>query len=463
MTTAPLACLALTACILVAPCASRAEPPRVDVQRFEASPHAGDLPSVRTASSTRYGFGGGVLFSYAKAPLRILDRRTGLDETFRLVDTHAVADLFASFGAWRRLSVGVNVPVVMVAAGESGTVVAPAADSAGLGDIRLGVRVVILKRDGQGFGLGIDVDGSFPTATEGTYAGHLGLTLTPRLVVDYRVADTLLALNAGYRIQEAEELAGEELGGGLLLGFGVAHSLLDERLQLLLELHMGTRQQDWFGGNTTTLEGQVGANVCVGGWARVYLAAGAGFLSGVGEPTVRITSGVRIERCVAERPAPPARLTPPPEPPEPKMLPRRPSNPPEPVAQRPPEPTPEPRPPELLALAQQIEFATSRATLRPASEKVLDAVARWILAHPGVTMIVVEGHTDNQGDPRRNLKLSSDRAKTVVAYLIARGVLAGRLRSRGFGAAQPIGDNATPAGRQANRRVVFEVLQGGTP
>lgn len=467
MTARLWAALCVTAGLSVA---HASPPPRLDVQHFEASPHAGDLPSIRTAASVRRGFGGGVMISYAKEPLRILDRRDGLDETFRLVDSHAVADVFASFGAWQRLSVGVSLPVVLVAAGESGTLNAPPADSAGLGDVRIAVRVAIVPRERRGFGLGVDIDGSFPTATEGTYAGHLGLTLTPRVVLDYRVedSDTLLALNAGYRIQEAEEIAGQELGGGLLVGLGVRQGLLDDRLRLLLEVHLATRQQEWFGENTTTLEGQLGANVCVGDWARVYLAAGAGVLSGVGEPTLRITSGVRVERCVPEPPTAvePLVLPQAPEPESPRApAPEEPSPAPTPLAE--PAPAPTPRPPEppaeLLELAQRIEFETDRAALRPESRRTLDEAARWILAHPAAAIIVVEGHTDNAGDSGHNLRLSGERAHAVMAYLVGRGVPPDRLRARGFGATQPIADNATEEGRRANRRVEFEVLQESPP
>jgi outer membrane protein OmpA-like peptidoglycan-associated protein len=57
-----------------------------------------------------------------------------------------------------------------------------------------------------------------------------------------------------------------------------------------------------------------------------------------------------------------------------------------------------------------------------------------------------------------NAKLSTDRAKAVVDYLIRKGIDTGRLTYHGFGSDQPIADNATAAGRAKNRRVEFKIL-----
>ena len=66
---------------------------------------------------------------------------------------------------------------------------------------------------------------------------------------------------------------------------------------------------------------------------------------------------------------------------------------------------------------------------------------------------VVEGHTDAQGEDAYNLKLSEDRAASVVAWLAEHGVDAARLTPQGFGESRPVADNATETGRQLNRRV----------
>lgn len=83
-------------------------------------------------------------------------------------------------------------------------------------------------------------------------------------------------------------------------------------------------------------------------------------------------------------------------------------------------------------------------------DKVIDAMNRY----PG-PLIETGGHTDSQGADDYNLALSQSRADAVVAYIVAGGIDAARLRPVGFGETQPISDNNTPDGRVQNRRVEF--------
>jgi outer membrane protein OmpA-like peptidoglycan-associated protein len=70
----------------------------------------------------------------------------------------------------------------------------------------------------------------------------------------------------------------------------------------------------------------------------------------------------------------------------------------------------------------------------------------------------IDGHTDNQGKPDMNKKLSEDRAASVKTYLVSKGVDEGRLVTAGYGDTKPVEDNKTPKGRAANRRIEFAVL-----
>ena len=99
-----------------------------------------------------------------------------------------------------------------------------------------------------------------------------------------------------------------------------------------------------------------------------------------------------------------------------------------------------------------ILFDVDRADLRPGSGQVLDTIATILKANPPLR-IEVQGHTDSTGSAERNRQLSLERAEAVVSALALYGVDRGRLRPGGFGADQPVGDNATEEGRQQNRRV----------
>jgi outer membrane protein OmpA-like peptidoglycan-associated protein len=108
-----------------------------------------------------------------------------------------------------------------------------------------------------------------------------------------------------------------------------------------------------------------------------------------------------------------------------------------------------------LRLDEKVFFETGRSVIRPISFDLLDEVAAVLLSHPEAGAVEVAGHTDAQGDDARNQQLSLERAESVVAYLVRRGVPAGRLTARGYGETRPVGDNATSTGRDANRRVEF--------
>jgi outer membrane protein OmpA-like peptidoglycan-associated protein len=111
-----------------------------------------------------------------------------------------------------------------------------------------------------------------------------------------------------------------------------------------------------------------------------------------------------------------------------------------------------------IEITETVQFETGSAVIREESKPILKEVAQVMQDHPEITMVKVEGHTDNRGDKGYNLKLSKDRAKSVKAFLISEGVDGKRLDSEGFGDKQPIADNNTEEGRLKNRRVEFSIV-----
>jgi outer membrane protein OmpA-like peptidoglycan-associated protein len=103
-----------------------------------------------------------------------------------------------------------------------------------------------------------------------------------------------------------------------------------------------------------------------------------------------------------------------------------------------------------------VQFDNGKATLIKKSTPILDEVAKVMLANPSY-VLAINGHTDNVGDPGKNLQLSIDRAKSVKAYLMGKGVAESRLTSNGYGDTQPKVSNATAKGKATNRRVEFLV------
>ena len=111
----------------------------------------------------------------------------------------------------------------------------------------------------------------------------------------------------------------------------------------------------------------------------------------------------------------------------------------------------------LLRMPSGITFAFNRFDIQPQFQSTLNEVAQTLNAYPS-TMIDVLGHTDSVGSDTYNQTLSERRAQAVAGYLGARGVNRARIATRGYGESMPIADNATDAGRAANRRVEIKVV-----
>lgn len=100
-----------------------------------------------------------------------------------------------------------------------------------------------------------------------------------------------------------------------------------------------------------------------------------------------------------------------------------------------------------------ILFDTDKATIRAESAPILEEIGTMLTEHADLSLMV-EGHTDDQGDFDYNMTLSGERAAAVKAYLVEQfGIDANRLRTMGLGPTQPVADNDTPEGMQENRRV----------
>ena len=104
-------------------------------------------------------------------------------------------------------------------------------------------------------------------------------------------------------------------------------------------------------------------------------------------------------------------------------------------------------------------FETNGTELTSDGIALLDS-AIAILEANGSTVLIVEGHTDNEGDTELNKDLSQRRAEAVVAYLVAGGIDPGRLLAVGYGEEQPIADNSTEEGRAQNQRIEFVIQKG---
>jgi len=106
----------------------------------------------------------------------------------------------------------------------------------------------------------------------------------------------------------------------------------------------------------------------------------------------------------------------------------------------------------------QLVFDTGSATLRPESQGQLNNIAALLTSCPNVR-VTIAGYTDDVGAAEPNLRLSRNRAESVVAQLVRKGVSPDRLTAEGYGEEHPIADNSSEEGRPQNRRVAMRVTQ----
>jgi len=122
-------------------------------------------------------------------------------------------------------------------------------------------------------------------------------------------------------------------------------------------------------------------------------------------------------------------------------------------------PTPEECEAQIASVqsGRKINFEPGSSTIDGNGAAIMDDIAE-ILRECGDIRIEIGGHTDSQGREEMNERLSQERAQAVLNELRARRVLTSSFTAKGYGESQPIGDNDTEEGREANRRIEFRLL-----
>jgi len=115
-----------------------------------------------------------------------------------------------------------------------------------------------------------------------------------------------------------------------------------------------------------------------------------------------------------------------------------------------------------IEILDVIYFEYNKDIIKPASYPILDAVAATMQGNPSIQLIEIQGHTDERGDDAYNLDLSDRRAKSVMKYLVDKGVDPKRLTAQGYGETQPLDRRHNEAAWAKNRRVAFLILKRAT-
>jgi OOP family OmpA-OmpF porin len=108
-----------------------------------------------------------------------------------------------------------------------------------------------------------------------------------------------------------------------------------------------------------------------------------------------------------------------------------------------------------LMLENPVTFKTGSAELTDDGKEALKPVKEFLQQKTYVTMMRVEGHTDNLAEETTNQKLSEQRALAICKWLVENGIDCKRLIAVGFGSTKPIASNDDPTGKAQNRRMEF--------
>lgn len=112
---------------------------------------------------------------------------------------------------------------------------------------------------------------------------------------------------------------------------------------------------------------------------------------------------------------------------------------------------------EAIQLSHLI-FAQGKAIIEPQSHQELDEVVQMMNYNLKI-VIQLEGHTDNLGNVKANMKLSQKRVDAVKKYLVSKGISKNRVKTKAFGGSQLLATEMTQEARNANRRVEMRILK----
>ena len=536
-------------------------------QRFRPSPHTYDFLAIQTTAIEDWPkFNVGLMLNWS-ADTMILKDAAGQQE--ELLTGRLTADIVASLSLFRYFSLGVVFPLhvynisgspnAAFSNGTGGAIDRRGIESFAWGDLRISAKGRILDARESMFGVGLAVDVTVPTGKKDAFATDDGVTVTPRLIIDFHLDGWRAAINAAYTWRDEYDLRWLDVKPEFTIGAAVGIPLIEHNLELLGELETTAKLSDFFtDSNTDYLEGRLAFRYVTDYGLGVTVGAGAGFLSGYGSPLYRVFAGLNYtprhvvrdldgdgledyeDRCPAEAEdrdgfededgcpdldndrdgIEDVRDRCPDEPEDPDGFEDEdgcpdpdndgdgvldasdacPNDPEDADGYQDEDGCPDPdndgdgilddvdRCPdraenfngcedtdgcpesarvcvteEKIVIFDKIYFKTNRAKIKPESFPILDELARVLIANPRIRRVRVEGHTDDRGRDRYNLKLSKKRARAVMDYLIRAGVAAERLESEGYGETQPIAPNDTEEGRARNRRVEFTILEQDPP
>jgi outer membrane protein OmpA-like peptidoglycan-associated protein len=397
-----------------------------------------------------------------------------------------------------RVSVQVALPIIAYQAVNTsntamvlkGANFAPDPNPAAVGDTRLDARVVVYRNEARSFKLGLQAAAVFPTGNKFSFGGDGGIGGIFGFGAEYDAKVVAVTLNAAYRLRPTIAFNELVVSSEVIYGLGAYVPLRRGTIRLGAEFFGGfgaspsTAQVNAAAGHSMShsnigrfdampLEWMLNAKMFFTQRRQVYAGLGGGgrldagyapdfrgvFVVGgsfgvtdsdprspgaryVFDPGDTVdTDHDGIPDSIDACPNEPGELDPDPERIGcPRYIRRAKGS-------------------DEIEVLKRIEFEFDKSTILPESFPILDEVVSLLQANPTIKRMSIEGHTDNQGTPEYNQRLSDDRAHSVLDYMVKKGIPEGRLTAKGYGLTKPRATNDTDEGRQQNRRVEFHIIE----
>lgn len=430
-----------------------------------------------------------LVFDWAGSPLVVYDADGA--EIAEVVSRQVILHGGVAYQLWDRLRLHVDIPVVVGQAGRDvqiGNTQLIAHGGAAMGDLQVGVSDRIYGEVNGVFRLGVGFRFFAPTGKQSAYAGDGKPHLLPRLNVAGDAGLFSYAANLGVHARLVDDpVSANSVGSEMALGASVGVNLLERHLlvgaEAMTNIRFKAANNDLFEPNRAAGEIIFGAHYTSDTRIRSGVGIAPGLSEATGSPRFRVLASLAYVPKHTPKPAPEPEQAPAPEPaPPPAAQPQ-----PEAVASAaadrdedgiadtadecPEKPGPPSTqsgwhgcPParmgeENVELLQHIEFEFGTAKLRSDAYPILRAVRDLLRNHPELQKVEVEGHTDELGPRELNMRLSEQRARGVMHWLILHGIDERRLSFKGHGPDQPLSADDSADGRAHERRVDFKTLE----
>jgi OOP family OmpA-OmpF porin len=474
---------------------SSARLPGFQLERMDFNPSAVGSVVMGTGEMPSAGeFRISLLAHHEHAPLTFY--RSDIGHSV-VIENRLTTEILASWAATDHLEFGLQLPlIVRQDSADLNHLGLASPSSSGLSTPQVHARQGLLaERDGRPMDLSVELSTGLPLGSTEALAGDKGFRLTPKVMAGHSFSWLRVGAEAGLLLQPTVVLSPrssvvlDEIGDELRFGATVSTTNAGLRGEVAVRGALPLVR------SPASLELIAGARYPMASGWEVFALGGMGFGSSPGTPQFRAVAGIsfgggtarppRIADCTQEGTCP-AAVNPPPPPvaqlpsdahlvddPDQDQVPSAVDNCPQ-----------VPGPVEnhgcpgerqrvvitqrQLVILDKIYFEFNRARIQRQSFSLLDQVAHVLQEHPEITLVSIDGHTDNVGSARYNEALSQARADAVRRYLVQQGVGGSRLASRGFGFSQPAFSNDSPEGRDSNRRVEFNIVstehgQDGSP